>query len=568
MHTQQIQLKDLHVSPFNMRAERKTPSLSRMAEIAANIIPSVREKGILQDLIVRPNNAGFEIVAGRRRFYAAKVVESERGAFDPIKCNVVESGDDANALELSLIENVAREDVDELTQYEVYTRLIVLGRTPAQIAASQGVTEHQVRQRLALANLLPQIRDLFRAGDLEPDDLQALTLATKTQQRAFLKLVADQDAPRGRHLKDWLFGGDAISTKTALFDPAAYTGEVRQDLFGEEAYFVDTKRFWTLQDEAIAAKRDSYLAAKWGEVLVMARGERWDNWNYAKAQKKDGARVYIAVAANGEVTCHEGYLTHDEIRRAKAKKDKEGVRAKGKDKGDPDAKPKSPITNAMRNYLDLHRHAAVRLALIARPADALRLLIAHAVAASGNWTVRSDSRRADSKAIGESVADSQARTLFAAEAKAVAKRLAPALRGLGDNGEEDGDTTVAGRGHQDDGPTVRVFERLLKLKDAEVGRIGAFVMAETLASGSAVADAFGAFAKVESRAHWTPDQVFFDLMRDRASVNGMLADLSGKKAADKLVSAKLKDQKAALATAAAADAAWCPGWMAFPAAGL
>jgi hypothetical protein len=70
-----IQLKDLHVSPFNMRAEKKIPSLARMAGISANIIPSVREKGILQDLIVRKNNAGFEILAGRRRFYATKVVE-------------------------------------------------------------------------------------------------------------------------------------------------------------------------------------------------------------------------------------------------------------------------------------------------------------------------------------------------------------------------------------------------------------------------------------------------------------------------------------------------------------
>jgi hypothetical protein len=57
-------------------------------------------------------------------------------------------------------------------------------------------------------------------------------------------------------------------------------------------------------------------------------------------------------------------------------------------------------------------------------------------------------------------------------------------------------------------------------------------------------------------------------MRDRASVNGMLADLSGKKAADKLVSAKLKDQKAALATASAASTDWCPSWMVFPAIGL
>ena len=80
MHAQTIELNKLHVSPLNMRAEKKPPSLKRMAAIAANILPTVREKGILQNLIVRPNNDGFEILAGRRRFYAAKVVEQERGA--------------------------------------------------------------------------------------------------------------------------------------------------------------------------------------------------------------------------------------------------------------------------------------------------------------------------------------------------------------------------------------------------------------------------------------------------------------------------------------------------------
>jgi hypothetical protein len=47
-----IALNSLHVSPFNMRAERKPPTLRRMAEISANILPTVREKGILSDLIV------------------------------------------------------------------------------------------------------------------------------------------------------------------------------------------------------------------------------------------------------------------------------------------------------------------------------------------------------------------------------------------------------------------------------------------------------------------------------------------------------------------------------------
>jgi ParB family chromosome partitioning protein len=116
--------------------------------------------------------------------------------------------------------------------------------------------------------------------------------------------------------------------------------------------------------------------------------------------------------------------------------------------------------------------------------------------------------------------------------------------------------------------TMKVFHRLLKLKDAEVGRIATFVMAESLAAGSVVTESYGEHAKVNPCNHWTPDATFFDLIRDRGVANGMLAEISGKKAADKLVSAKLKDQRAALANAAIANPKWCPGWMRFPASGF
>jgi len=165
----------------------------------------------------------------------------------------------------------------------------------------------------------------------------------------------------------------------------------------------------------------------------------------------------------------------------------------------------------------------------------------------------------------DSVAASEAQVLFEAEAKKVRKLLAPAFDT--DAGEEES-LAVEGLAHGDADLTVRVFQRLLKLKDADVARIAAFVMAETLAAGSAVTEFMGSHAKVNARAHWTPDMVFFDLLWDRTAVNGMIAELSGKKAADRLVSAKLKDQQAALVTAAGGDAAWCPGWMRFPAVGV
>ena len=80
-----------------------------------------------------------------------------------LPCAVMEPGDDAAAIEASLIENVARLDPDEMSQYETFIRLIKEGRTVDEIAATFGMTDIMVKQRLALGNLLPKIREAYRA---------------------------------------------------------------------------------------------------------------------------------------------------------------------------------------------------------------------------------------------------------------------------------------------------------------------------------------------------------------------------------------------------------------------
>jgi ParB family chromosome partitioning protein len=554
-----IPLKDLHVSLLNMRAEKKEPTLKRMAVIAANILPTIREQGILTPLIVRPNNTGFEIIAGRRRYYAARVIEGETGSFPNIRCDVREGLSEAEALEISLTENLAREDADELTYYEAFLSLTLKGRSVDEIARTYGKKEREVQQYLAIANLLPRLRELYREQELDAGDMRLLTMATKTQQRDWLKLFADNDCPTGSDLKGWLFGGAAIHTKFALFDLVPFSKKITGDLFSEDSFFTDAGSFWEAQDVAIAERRDAYLAAKWSEVVVLERGAQWPQWDFVKATKKDGGRVYIEPTHTGEVRFHEGYVTARELRTA----EKQESRAKAKAKAEKEGKSTRPaITQALQSYLDLHRHAVVRLAVIARPPDALRLMIAHAVAASGNWRVSPDLGGVRSDAIGESLAKGAAQSAFANEAKEVKALLAPALKGTA-NG-----SSVSGRGCGDDETTVKVFRHLLTLKDGEVARVAALVMAETLASGSAVTDTFGEHAAVETRLHWTPDPAFFDLLRDRASTSAMLAEVAGKAEANRLVSAKLKDIKAALQAAAAKSKDWCPGWMRFPAKGL
>lgn len=285
---------------------------------------------------------------------------------------------------------------------------------------------------------------------------------------------------------------------------------------------------------------------------MLDRGQSFDHWNFAKAGKKAGGRVYIAVANTGEATFHEGYRTHKEAAKAKA--------AKGKGKGDNEAeapaKPKSPITSGMRNYLDLHRHAAVRLALLANPNAALRLLIAHAIAASGNWSVKPDRQRTEGQAIAASLAASPAQAAFEKEREKVRK-----LVGLDG---EDGDGGAVCRGGTDDA-TAHMFARLARLSEANLARVAAFVMAETLAVGSPVVDTVGVGAGIKPRDQWSPDETFYALLRDRDAVNGMLAEVANKKLADKCLTTKLKDQKAMLAKLVLERPDWAPGWMRFPA---
>ena len=71
-----------------------------------------------------------------------------------------------------------------------------------------GKKEREVTQSLAIANLMPRIRDLYRDEQVDVSDLQLLTMATKTQQREWLKLWDNNDAPIHSDLKHWLLCRD------------------------------------------------------------------------------------------------------------------------------------------------------------------------------------------------------------------------------------------------------------------------------------------------------------------------------------------------------------------------
>ena len=359
MDLMHIPLTELKPSPRPMSA---------MASESADykdLIPSIKERGILQPLLVRPTwTKAMRLLQDRRRF-PCRLRTLEKEGLPPVEavpCAVMAKGDDAEAVEASLIENVAHLPMDEMDQFEAFQRLLKEGRSVEDIAHIFGVTELTVKRRLAIANLAPKIRQLYRIEDIDAETLRALTMASKQQQKDWLSLYEDEDqqAPMGQGLKRWLLGGQNISTKNALFDLATYQGEIVSDLFGEESYFANPDGFWALQDKAIEAKREAYLAQGWTRVEIMPRGDRFHEWDFEKTAKKKGGAIFITASERGEVELHEGYLSRTEAR----KREKQDT-----GQAEPPKAAKPELTAPMQNYVDLHRLASCPAGTLEPSAD-------------------------------------------------------------------------------------------------------------------------------------------------------------------------------------------------------
>ncbi|MEP5730850.1 MAG: ParB/RepB/Spo0J family partition protein [Sulfitobacter sp.] len=541
MTLQFIELENLTVSPLNVRKYG--------AKDCTDLVTSIRALGILQPLLVREIADGYEVIAGQRRLNACRII-AEDSEIEPLPCMVMSAGDDATAIEASLAENIERLPMDEIDQYKAFAKLLKEGRTPEDVAQTFGITERMVSQRLALGRLYAPILTAYRNDDLNVCDIRILTMATIKQQKAWWALVKDENeyAPTGQRLKAWLFGGAHIPTSHALFDVDASGLAVVSDLFGEDAYFADSEAFWVLQNAEVANTVEAYKVDGWSEVVVTDVGAYFAAWDYRAAEKDEGGRVYVVCTNKGEVSFHEGYITNAE--------------AKRRDKAESGATPapKPELTKAAQNYVDLHRHAAVRADLLGQGATALRLIAAHMIAGSSLWQVEADPQKVAKPEIAESLENNTGHQAMEAERAAIKELL-----GLAD---EDG--LLGSRAVYTPRPCITdVFAKLQSVKDADVLRVLTFLMADSLSVRSPLINSLGAELETEMAAHWQPDVTFIDLIRDKQVLNAMVGELAGENAAKEHVTATAKTQKAILnacldGTRKAATENWMPRCMAFP----
>lgn len=141
-------------------------------EAIADLVESVREKGILQPILVRPIDGGFEIIAGERRWRAA-----QRAQLHEVPV-IIREFTDKEALEVALVENLQRQDLSPLEEAEGYRRLVdEFSHTQEELAKAVGKSRSHVANMMRLLALPDPIKAMVEGKQISAGHARALLTA-------------------------------------------------------------------------------------------------------------------------------------------------------------------------------------------------------------------------------------------------------------------------------------------------------------------------------------------------------------------------------------------------------
>ena len=240
------------------------------------LVASIRSRGLLQNLGVRPSSASagkFEVRFGERRLKALRALEKEghfgKAALFPCK---ILSEDEAEADEAALSENISRLSMNPVDEFEAFRKLEAKGLSVADIALRFGITERQVAQRLALGAAAPCVRKALRDGAISLDiaKLFAGCPDIAKQERVF-KTIDERGAFSPYGVKQRLYEGvatakDDLVRFVTLETYEAAGGAVEKDLFSDEVRLADSELLYRLRDEKLEREAGRLRQDGWSWV--------------------------------------------------------------------------------------------------------------------------------------------------------------------------------------------------------------------------------------------------------------------------------------------------------------
>ena len=227
-----------------------------------------------QNLVVRKDGKKFAVVAGGRRLKALQRL-AKAGDIEPtyeVPCRITEAAD---AAEISLAENVVREEMHPADQFEAFRDLADKGMPATDIAARFGKSEMHVLKILKLARISPKILKAYRAADITLEEVMAFTVTDdhEAQEQVFAAIAPWQGS---REIRAALTENDIAATdkRVKFVTLKAYEkagGTTKRDLFSDDdsgVYIADPALLDTLVTERLQKNARALSAEGWKWVQI------------------------------------------------------------------------------------------------------------------------------------------------------------------------------------------------------------------------------------------------------------------------------------------------------------
>ncbi|MBE3591492.1 MAG: ParB/RepB/Spo0J family partition protein [Thermoanaerobacter sp.] len=217
-----INITYIHPNQYQPRKQFDGESLKELAE-------SIKQHGVIQPIIVRKVDSGYQIVAGERRWRAAKIAGlSEIPA-------IVKNFDDLQVMEIALIENLQREDLNPIEEAKAYKALIEqFNLTQEEISKKIGKSRSVIANSIRLLNLDDRVQEMLVKGDITIGHAKViLSLPNKSLQYEAAKKVAEENLnvrETENLVKNLLRKNEKITKKLKLDKIDAHVKEIEDNL--------------------------------------------------------------------------------------------------------------------------------------------------------------------------------------------------------------------------------------------------------------------------------------------------------------------------------------------------
>lgn len=190
----EVMLEDIFPNPDQPRRDFDEEKLKELAH-------SIKEHGLLQPILVKPEGSKYCIIAGERRYRAAGLAGLER-----ISC-IVRDCTDQEMTEKALIENIQRDDLSPVEEGQAYARLIdEYGLTQEQVAQRVGKGRTTIANLLRIIQLPPDVLELLRKEYITLGHAKVLLSLNNSQEQIFLAQQIHTDSLSVRELETLIQG--------------------------------------------------------------------------------------------------------------------------------------------------------------------------------------------------------------------------------------------------------------------------------------------------------------------------------------------------------------------------